>query len=87
MIRYLYTRLDEDTTQEAVGGHLQLGILKKNPDNISGMCVEVTAPQKMPQIIANRFISGFLCRQSRSISMRSCMELQSITGDRRFMLQ
>ena len=43
MIRYLYTRLDEDTTQEAVGSHLEQDMIKKNPDNISRMCVEVIA--------------------------------------------
>ena len=39
VIRYLYSRLAEDTTPDAMDSSLEADILKKIPDDISEMCV------------------------------------------------
>ena len=51
IIRYLQSRLDEDTTPDATDSRLEADILKKIPEDISEMCVEVTTLQKLPQVI------------------------------------
>ena len=51
IIRYLRSRLDEDTTPDAMDSSLEADILKKIPEDISEMYVEVTALRKIPQVI------------------------------------
>jgi len=43
IIRYLHTRLAQDTTPDAMDSSLEAGILKKIPDEVSEMYVEATA--------------------------------------------
>ena len=47
IITYLRTRLHEDTTPDAMDSSLEADILKKIPDDISEMCVEVGATGKL----------------------------------------
>ena len=51
IITYLHTRLREDTTPDAMDSSLEAGILKKIPDDISEMCVELATMGKLPQFI------------------------------------
>ena len=51
IIRYLRSRLDEDTTPDAMDSSLEADILKKIPEDISEMYVEVTTLWKLPQVI------------------------------------
>jgi len=51
IIGYLHARLDEDTTPDAMDSSLKADILKKIPEDISGMYVEATAPENLLQII------------------------------------
>lgn len=44
IIRYPLSKLDKDTAQDSVSRSLRADIQKKTPGNISGMCVEATAP-------------------------------------------
>ena len=46
IIRYLRSRLEEDTTPDAMNGSLEAEILKKIPEDVSEMYVETTAPGK-----------------------------------------
>ena len=48
VIRYLHSRLAEDTTPDAMDGSLQADILKKIPNDISEMYVEATALENIP---------------------------------------
>ena len=54
IIRYLRTRLAENTTPDAMDGSLEAEILKKIPQDVSGMYVEPTAPAKRPQACTHR---------------------------------
>ena len=51
IIRYLHSRLDEDTIPDAMDSSLEADILKKIPEDISEMYVEATALGKLPQVI------------------------------------
>ena len=51
IIRYLHSRLDEDTTPDAMDSSLEADILKKIPEDVSEMYVEVTTLRKLPQVI------------------------------------
>jgi len=51
VMEYLRTRLKEDTNPDAMGSSLEADILKKIPDDISEMYVEVTTLRKLPQVI------------------------------------
>ena len=51
IIRYLRSRLGEDTTPDAMDSSLEADILKKIPEDISEMYVEVTSLRKLPQVI------------------------------------
>ena len=51
IITYLHTRLREDTTLDAMDSSLEADILKKIPEDISEMYVELAAMGKLPQII------------------------------------
>jgi len=60
IIKYLGARLDEDTTIDEIGSSLDEDIKKNIPHDISGMCVEAIAPQRMTQVTANRYLSRIL---------------------------
>ena len=49
IIRYLRSRLDEDTTPDAMDSRLEADILKKIPEDISEMYVEITLRQ-LPRV-------------------------------------
>jgi len=51
IITYLHTRLREDATPDAMDSSLEADILKKIPDDISEMYVELATMGKLPQII------------------------------------
>ena len=51
VIRYLRTRLNEDTNPDAMDSNLEAEILKKIPEDISEMYVEATTLRKLPQVI------------------------------------
>ena len=51
IIRYLHSRLDEDTIPDAMDSSLEADILKKIPEDISEMYVEATTLGKLPQAI------------------------------------
>ena len=51
VIGYLRARLDNDTNPDAMDSSLEADILKKIPDDISEMYVEVTTLPKLPQVI------------------------------------
>jgi len=51
IIRYLHSRLHEDTNPDAMDSSLEADILKKIPEEISEMCVEPTTLGKLPQVI------------------------------------
>jgi len=51
VIRYLRTRLNEDTNPDAMSSSLEADILKKIPEDVSEMYVEVTTFRKLPQFI------------------------------------
>ena len=51
VIGYLCTRLKEDPSPDAMDSNLEAEILKKIPDDISEMYVQVTTPQKLPRVI------------------------------------
>ena len=50
IIRYLHSRLHEDTNPDAMDSSLEADILKKIPEDISEMYVRATAPGKLPQV-------------------------------------
>jgi len=60
IIRYLHSRLEQDTTPDAMDSSLEADILKKIPEDISEMYVEATALGKAPQASTNRYMSRFL---------------------------
>ena len=49
IISYLHSRLDEDTTSDAMDSSLEVDILKKIPDNISEMYVQAPTLDKLSQ--------------------------------------
>ena len=51
IIRYLHRRLSEDTTPDAMDSSLEADILKKIPQDISEMYVEVTTLRKLRQVV------------------------------------
>ena len=59
IIRYLRSRLEEDTIPDAMDSSLEAEILKSIPEDVSEMYVETT-PGKLPQACTNRYISRFL---------------------------
>ena len=50
IIRYLHSRLHEDTNPDAMDSNLEADILKKIPEDISEMYVRATTPGKLPQV-------------------------------------
>ena len=51
IIRYLHTRLDEDTTSDAMDTDLKADILRKIPEDISEMWVDGTVTDELPQLV------------------------------------
>jgi len=51
VIEYLRTRLKEDTNPDAMDSSLEADILRKIPEDISEMYVEVTTLRKLPRVI------------------------------------
>ena len=51
IIRYLRSRLDEDTVPDAMNSSLEADILNKIPEDISEMWVETMTLRKLPQVI------------------------------------
>jgi len=60
IIRYLHSRLEDDTTPDAMDSSLEADILKKIPEDISEMHVETAIPLKLPYAFTNIFTSRFL---------------------------
>jgi len=59
VIRYIHSRLAEDTTPDAMDGSLKADILRKIPDDISEMYVEATLPKIHFKISAKRDLDSF----------------------------
>jgi len=59
IIRYLHSRLEEDTTPDAMNSILKAEILKGIPEDVSEMYVE-TALWELPQACTDKYISRFL---------------------------
>ena len=57
-IRYLHSRLAEDTTPDAMDSSLEADILQKIPDDISEMYVKTTTLVKL-KIPTNRYLDSF----------------------------
>jgi len=60
IIRYLRSRLAEDTIPDAMDSSLEAEILKKIPEDVSEMYVEIATLEKLPQASADRYMSRFL---------------------------
>jgi len=78
IVTYLRSKLEEDTTPDAMDSRLEADILRKIPEDISEMYVEATALGKLPQASANRYISRFLL-----VSLNIDAVLQETTIHRR----
>ena len=78
IIRYLHSRLEEDTTPDAMDSSLEADILRKIPEDVSGTYVETTTLWKLPQACADRYISRFLL-----VSLNIDAVLQETTIHRR----
>ena len=60
IIRYLHSRLEEDTIPDAMDSSLEAEIMKKIPEDVSEMYVETTILGKLPWACTDRYISRFL---------------------------
>ena len=60
IIRYLHSRLKDDTTPDAMDSCLEADILRKIPEDLSEMYVEAATLGKIPRASANRYLSRFL---------------------------
>ena len=60
IIRYLHSRLQDDTTPDAMDSSLEADILKKIPEDVSEMYVETATLLKLPQAFTNKFTFRFL---------------------------
>ena len=78
IIRYLRSRLEEDTNPDAMDSSLEVDILKKIPEEVSEMYAKTTALRKLPQAFTNRHISRFLL-----VSLNIDAVLQETTIHRR----
>ena len=50
IVRYLHSRLGEDTTPDAMDSTLEADILRKTPEDISEMHIQATILEKLPQV-------------------------------------
>jgi len=78
IVTYLRSKLEEDTTPDAMDSRLEADILRKIPEDISEMYVGATALGKLPRASANRYISRFLL-----VSLNIDAVLQETTIHRR----
>jgi len=78
IIRYLHSRLGEDTTPDAMDSSLEADILKKIPEDISEMYMETAIPLKLPH--DSLTYSHLDSCKSLLISMPSWRKPQSIAG-------
>jgi len=78
IIRYLRSRLEEDTNPDAMDSSLEADILKKIPEDVSEMYVEITTLGKLPHPCADRYIFRFLL-----VSLNIDAVLQETTIHRR----
>jgi len=78
IVTYLHSKLEEDTTPDAMDSRLEADILKKIPEDISEMYVEATALGKLSQVSTNAYISRFLL-----VSLNIDAVLQETTIHRR----
>ena len=60
IIRYLHSRLQDDTTPDAMDSRLEADILKKIPEDVSEMYVKTATLLKLPQAFTNKFTFRFL---------------------------
>jgi len=60
IIRYLHSRLEEDTTPDAMDSSLEADILKKIPEDVSEMYVETATLLNLPHAFTNKFTFRFL---------------------------
>ena len=60
IIRYLHSRLEEDTIPDAMNNSLEADILEKIPEDISELYVAATTLEKLRQAYTDRHISRFL---------------------------
>ena len=60
IIRYLRFRLEHDPTPDAMNGSLEAEILKKIPEDVSGMYVDIPTLGKLPEACTDEYISRFL---------------------------
>ena len=60
IIRYLCSRLEDDSTPDAMDGSLEAEILMKIPEDISEMYVGAATLGKAPRASTNRYLSRFL---------------------------
>ena len=79
IIRYLHSRLDEDTTPDAMDSSLEADILRKIPEDISEMYVEDTPEATSRYSLTDINLASFL---SHLISMPSYKKPQFIRGDK-----
>jgi len=77
IIRYLHSRLEGDTTPDAMDSNLEADILKKIPQDVSEMYVETTQ-RKVSQAYTNIYMSRFLL-----VSLNIDAVLQETTIHRR----
>jgi len=77
IIRYLHSRLEEDTTPDAMDSNLEADILEKIPEDVSEMYVETTQ-RKVSQTYTNIYMSRFLL-----VSLNIDAVLQETTIHRR----
>ena len=77
IVRYLHSRLEEDTTPDAMNSSLEAEILRRIPEDVSEMYLETTLG-KLLQACTNRYISRFLL-----VSLNIDAVLQETTIHRR----
>ena len=60
IITYLRSRLEDDTTPDAMDSSLEADILRKIPEDVSEMYVETAILWKLPQAFTDKYTSRFL---------------------------
>ena len=60
IVTYLHSKLEEDTTPDAMDSKLEADILRKIPEDISEMYAEATGLGKLFRASTNRYMSRFL---------------------------
>jgi len=80
IIRYLQSRLEEDTTPEAMDDALEADILESIPESISEMCVRETIPETYLSHLLIVIYLAFCWFPSRL--KKSCEKQPSLVGER-----